>query len=240
MSIDNPFAAPLAKNESEPSLNVFRVDGDTLICGAETNLQFLCWLTGEWISAEDRPTHHTPVSVYWPAPLRRVRQLLLVGAVLTFPLMVARRMWGIYMVACTAILLLVFIKRMRPKVTLRTAVSPRGQRLPRRHNIREVLRFLFCGLATLTVLRFAPGAFAAVGLPVSSYVSVIMASSTFLLTGWLSRVLVRPVLSVRPPTVDQMQNDLFVVRHIPENMLQGLQQLRTELMPDAEREETAS
>ena len=111
MSIDNPFAAPLAKNESEPSLSAFRVDGDTLICGAETNLQFLCWLTGEWINPDDRPTHHTVVSVYWPAPLRRVRRVLLAGAVLTFPLMVARRMWGTYMVACTAILLLVFINQ---------------------------------------------------------------------------------------------------------------------------------
>lgn len=240
MSIDNPFAAPITKDESEASLNVFRVDGDRLVCGAETSLAFLCWLTGERMRPDDRPTHHTIVAVYWPAPLRRISRLLGIAAAVTFPLMAARSMWEPYMVGCTLLLLLVFTKRLRPKVTLRIAVSPLGQQLRRRHNTLECLRLLMCGLSAVAVFRYSPAFFAAWGLPITSYEAFIPATFAFFLTWRLCCWLVPPVLSLSPPVVADMQNDLFTVKHVPMEMLRGLEQLLAHRVPDADLNESAS
>lgn len=227
VSTDNPFAPPLHNDDGSLLRNVFRVEGDTLICGPDTELWFLCWLTGERMGPQEQASFHTLVTTYWPAPVRKVRQLLWIGAMLTFPLLVVRQMWSVYMVACTVLLLMLFVKRLLPKVTLRIAVSAGGRTLRRQHNMRESVRLLACGLIALAVFRYAADVGAVVGVPVSRPVSVVAAVFVILAAMPLSRRVVRPVLDVKPLVVEQIRGGLFYVRHVPPALLRALDSVMT-------------
>lgn len=224
MSTDNPFAAPTS-GDLEDLPNIFRVEGDCLLCGPQTDVSAVCWLTGERMTPEQQPTPLKIRLVYWPPWLRRTFWILPAGVYLISRLLLGGRLGGALTAIYSWLLIVPLVFRFRPGVRLEAALSSRGRQLRWKHNLRQIARLLTAIVCAIAASRYCGSFFESLPAELEVFASVLLPVLVLILilTGW--EYVFPSAIRPKRPVITEVHNNIYRIKDAPEPFLSGLKRL---------------